>query len=166
MSWRPIYPLEDEPQKKLHKCRWLLAILVIIIASLVIATCTQLLGYIHIIVAGFNYDPVQVAIEQTRQYIEAVQVYEEPGPHNNPVHPGGEWPHYCWELLRTPAIESSNNYTLTVVYVSQDGSSQVGGSGGDEVEVEVDFSNGSRVVVNYYVDEVRYCYIPHGPDGE
>lgn len=162
----PICPAGDRSMQKMlckHR-KWLLAILIAIIVGVMIAVCSRLFWYVHTIVASFSYDPQQVALEQTKQYIEAAQIYEKPGPQNNPVHPGGEWPYYCWELLREPAVESSNNYTLTVIYVSLDGSGQIGGSGGDEVEVQVDFANGSRVVVNYYVDEVRYCYIPRDLD--
>lgn len=110
--------------------------------------------------AWANYDPKKAAITQTRLYTDAAYAYsKKPDPKENPVH-NGEWPHYCWELLRQPALESSNQYTLTVVYYNWEARDSSGASGADEIIVQVDFTNSSRVLVNFYSGEVRYCYLP------
>jgi hypothetical protein len=114
------------------------------------------------VVAGMSdYDPKEAAIDQTRQYVEASYIHsQKPTPAENPVSPGYEWPHRCWELLHKPAIESSNQYTLKVTYYNWKDGGSFGASGADEITVLVDFANGSQVVSYFRAGTVKFCYPP------
>jgi hypothetical protein len=138
---------------------------VVLAATVCALICLLVSWYAYRVYKGIeawaNYDPKKAAITQTKLYTDAAYAHsEKPGPKENPVHPDGEWPHQCWELLRQPAVESSNQYTMTVIYYNWEARDSSGASGADEIIVQVDFANASRVLVNFYGDEVLYCYLP------
>ena len=103
-----------------------------------------------------SYDPQEAAIMRTRQYLEAA--YAHPTSPEKEVVPscGGLWSHGdCWTLLQNAVVQSSNQYTLTVVFY--DWEAHVPLRSGDDVIVRVDFVNTHSVLVYTYESCVDFC---------
>ncbi len=106
-------------------------------------------------------DPKQMAVKQTKKLVDAIYLYPmKPNPQEDPLRPGEDWPRNCWEFLRQPAIESSNKYTLTATFYNWEDGGSFGASGADVVEVQIDFANGSQVLVELYANRIIHCYHP------
>lgn len=145
----------------LRKRRMGVRIICVVVAALLVVAACYSIGWYVCIPWFFDWpDPKQSAIDQTRQYVDASYAHpQKPDVEDNPVLPGYEWPHYCWELFHEPAIESANQYTLTVTYYNWEDGGSFGASGADEITVLVEFANGRQVVSYFRAGVVKYCYL-------
>jgi hypothetical protein len=110
--------------------------------------------------AWLDYDPKEAAIVHTKLYLEAAYAHptapQEEAVEEAVVGCGGVLAYDdCWTLLQEVVVQSSNQYTLTVVFYDWEAGVPLGS--GDDVIVRVELANTRPVLVYTYEGCVDFC---------
>lgn len=105
-----------------------------------------------------NYDPKDAAYNRVLRTLDAT--YENPttAPYQQAVSScGGVWlAESCWNLLQDEVKRCSNEYDINVVFYNWE-DEETPWRGGDEIIIEIAFSNGNVVNVYTYESCIDYC---------